>query len=289
MRIHCPHCNKDVDIADNLAGMQLRCPACRKLIAAPQPAPAVVKPAAGTAPGVGPKPPGPGAPPAQPRPSGPSGHGTAPGTGPKPPPGPNPGGARHAVIAQQQPVAVGKLAMGPMQAMYRPMLDAVGLAARAHKNQLRKDDKTPYVSHVFRVMFIVRHVFNIEDPQVLMTAVLHDTLEDTTTDFDDLKKESGDRVAEFVGYLTKDKRVVEEQRENMYRNILASSAWQVQVCKLADIFDNLLDMGTLTPPQRAKTLQRCREYLHAIGGNVKEQARQAHVTVAQLLAEVEKG
>src|SRR6516162_9991164 len=44
-----------------------------------------------------------------------------------------------------------------------PLLDAVAFAARAHRPQLRKDNQTPYVSHVFRVCLIVRHVFGVTD------------------------------------------------------------------------------------------------------------------------------
>src|ERR1700730_1290393 len=75
-----------------------------------------------------------------------------------------------------------------LQATYRPLLEAIAFAARAHRNQLRKDGETPYVSHVFRVCLIVRDRFGVADPQVLTAAVLHDTVEDTTTDFDDLEE-----------------------------------------------------------------------------------------------------
>src|SRR5262245_47291713 len=87
-----------------------------------------------------------------------------------------------------------------------PLLDAVAFAARAHKPQLRKDGQTPYVSHVFRVCLIVRHVFGVSDPRVLTAAVLHDTIEDTTTDYDDVAARFGEEVASWVAALSKDKR-----------------------------------------------------------------------------------
>jgi len=83
---------------------------------------------------------------------------------------------------------------------HRPLLEAIAFAARAHQGQLRKDGQTPYVSHVFRVVFILRHVFGIDDPGVLTAAVLHDTIEDTTTDFDDIEKQFGQDVASWVGF-----------------------------------------------------------------------------------------
>jgi len=144
------------------------------------------------------------------------------------------------------------------------LLETIAFAARAHRHQLRKDDKTPYVSHVFRVCLILSHVFGIDDSQVLQAAVLHDTIEDTNTDCDDLREQFGPEVAGWVALLSKDKRLPEEEREAAYLAGLATATWQVKACKLADIYDNLLDSAKLTPQQRAKTARRSREYLAAL-------------------------
>ena len=55
--------------------------------------------------------------------------------------------------------------------------------------------QTPYVSHVFRVCLTTRHVFGVDDEATLTAAVLHDTIEDTTTDFDDIEKQFGAEIA----------------------------------------------------------------------------------------------
>src|SRR6202011_6080662 len=44
--------------------------------------------------------------------------------------------------------------MGNGENEFQPLQEAVAFAARAHRNQLRKDKETPYVSHVFRVCLI---------------------------------------------------------------------------------------------------------------------------------------
>src|SRR5438445_3456097 len=133
---------------------------------------------------------------------------------------------------------------------YRPLLEAFSFAARAHQGQLRQDGKTPYVSHVLRVCFVLRHVFGVDDAGALTAAALHDTLEDTTTDFDDLEEKFGRDVAAWAAALSKDKRLPNEEREQVYCRALAAAPWQVQVGKLADIFDNLLDMGYLPRAKR---------------------------------------
>src|SRR6516225_1082014 len=153
------------------------------------------------------------------------------------------------------------------------IFEAVAFAARAHRSQLRKDNQTPYVSHVFRVCLIVRHVFGVADPRVLTAAVLHDTIEDTTADYDDLAERFGVDIATWVAALSKDKRQQDGPREEAYKAELARSPWQVQVCKLADVFDNLLDSGHLAGEKRHKTFQRARAYLQALQSNLRPEAR----------------
>jgi guanosine-3',5'-bis(diphosphate) 3'-pyrophosphohydrolase len=178
--------------------------------------------------------------------------------------------------------------MESLDQRYRPLLEAVAFAARAHHGQIRKDGKTPYASHVFRVCLILRHVFGLDDPAMLMAALLHDTIEDTTTDFDDIREHYGPEVAEWVACLSKDKRLQDEEREEQYCAALATAPWQVKACKLADIFDNLLDSGYLSAERRRRTVKRTRLYLEALAQpGLPDAIRQAGQLVARLLAEVE--
>jgi (p)ppGpp synthase/HD superfamily hydrolase len=166
----------------------------------------------------------------------------------------------------------------------RALLDAVAFAARVHHGQLRKDGRTPYVSHVCRVAMIVRHVFGIDDTAVLTAAVLHDAIEDTTTDFDDIAKHFGAEVAAWVALLSKDKRMADDAREGAYRSGLATAPWQVKVCKLADICDNLVDSVHLVPEKRARTVGRARAYLKALDSpNLPPEVRRAYEVTQRLL------
>jgi guanosine-3',5'-bis(diphosphate) 3'-pyrophosphohydrolase len=170
---------------------------------------------------------------------------------------------------------------------HRALLEAVSFAARAHHGQLRKDRQTPYASHPFRVCLVARHVFGVEDPTVLTAAVLHDTVEDTTTDYDDLLKHFGAEVAGWVALLSKDKRLPEGPREEAYRAGLKAAPWQVKVCKLADVYDNLLDGRHLSSEHRGRTLERSRSYLAVLDDpHLPEPARRAFDTVRDLLKEI---
>jgi (p)ppGpp synthase/HD superfamily hydrolase len=163
------------------------------------------------------------------------------------------------------------------------LFEAVSFAARAHRHQLRKDGQTPYAAHPFRVCLVVRHVFGIDDPRVLTAALLHDTIEDTPTDYDDLAERFGPEVAGWAAALTKDMRMEETAREEAYHRVLAAAPWQVIVCKLADVYDNLADSGSMPPEKRQRTLRRSAEYLDVIARNVADPARRAfEVTRARL-------
>ena len=170
-------------------------------------------------------------------------------------------------------------------AQHRTLLEAASFAARAHRNQVRKDGQTPYAAHPFRVCLIVRHVFGIDDPEYLTAALLHDTIEDTTTDYDDLDERFGARVAGWVAELTKDMRLPDDEREAAYMRTLAASPPAVKVAKLADIFDNLTDSRHLPVPARQRTVERSRRYLAALEANLPDLARTSLELVSQLLAE----
>lgn len=172
--------------------------------------------------------------------------------------------------------------MAVATATVRLVLDAVAFAARAHHGQLRKDGKTPYASHPFRVCLIVRDIFGVDDPRVLAAAVLHDTIEDTTTDFDDIVKPFGREVAEWVGQLSKDKRRQENEREQQYTATLAAACWQVQVCKLGDVCDNLLDLDQMPAEKRSQSLNRARTYLEALRPSLKPEAQAAYEMVSEV-------
>ncbi|MHC4975023.1 MAG: HD domain-containing protein [Planctomycetota bacterium] len=133
--------------------------------------------------------------------------------------------------------------------------DACAMAARAHRRHKRKDGKTPYVSHVFRVALTVRHLFECDDDVCLAIALLHDTIEDTTIDHDDLLETFGAEVADGVSAMSKDMRLREDIREPAYDEALARADWRVRLVKLADTYDNWCDA---TEERKEKSLEKAR-------------------------------
>ncbi len=148
------------------------------------------------------------------------------------------------------------------------LLRAISFAGERHDGQMRKDGKTPYFAHPVRVMTIASQVFGVTDPEVLAAAVLHDTVEDTDTDRDDIASRFGERVAGIVVHLTKDKRLSEAEREERYFASLATAPVEVKLCKMSDTIDNLIDSRGLSPAHRAKTLAKAKRLVGAFEGRL---------------------
>jgi (p)ppGpp synthase/HD superfamily hydrolase len=163
---------------------------------------------------------------------------------------------------------------------------AATYAARAHDHQYRKDKKTPYVAHPFRVAMVVRDVFGCADEIAICAALLHDTIEDTRTDYDDLEKRFGREVADCVALLTKNMFLRENMREADYDQRLANGSWQARLVKLADVYDNGLDIPRES--MKKKCIERCKRALELTEGDIDHKAivtgREA---VGDLLAELE--
>jgi (p)ppGpp synthase/HD superfamily hydrolase len=132
-------------------------------------------------------------------------------------------------------------------------------------------------------------VFGFDDPRMLAAALLHDTIEDTATDCDDIMELFGPEVAKWVAALTKDMRLPHDEREDNYAKGLAAADWQVKALKLADIYDNLGDSKHLSPGGRRRTATKTRFYLAAIRTGLPEQVQPALKLVESRLAELEAG
>lgn len=170
---------------------------------------------------------------------------------------------------------------------------AAAFAARAHRHQLRKDGSTPYFSHVVRVAFTVSQVFGCQDETTLAIALLHDTIEDTTTDYDDLAEKFGEVVADGVAALTKNMALKEAIREPAYDAQLAQAPWYVRLVKLADAYDNLCDTPTVKPEQvaerRKEALVRARRAIALANADAAEhpETRTAIAALGKLMASTE--
>ncbi|HRJ49814.1 MAG: bifunctional (p)ppGpp synthetase/guanosine-3',5'-bis(diphosphate) 3'-pyrophosphohydrolase [Phycisphaeraceae bacterium] len=181
----------------------------------------------------------------------------------------------------------------PPQAAIHLYQRAAAFAARRHRHQVRKDGRTPYVSHVFRVAMTVSHVFGCHDDLVIAAALLHDTIEDTTTDYEDIESCFGTDVADMVSALTKNMALPEPEREREYDQRLAGADWRVWLIKLADTYDNFSD-ALDTAEERSSLGDHLNKCLRAISlarrdADAREVIRRAAELTEQLIAPYRRG
>ena len=122
------------------------------------------------------------------------------------------------------------------------VLSAYDIAENVHQFQQRNDG-TPYFWHPTRVTKILLVEMNITDPDLLVTGLLHDTLEDSDILTPEvLTYNFGEYVAYMVDTLTKDIKVTDgplrDQIDKEYVERLKLSPEDCRIIKLADRLDN---------------------------------------------------
>src|SRR3954463_11694916 len=88
------------------------------------------------------------------------------------------------------------------------LLAAVEFAARKHSTQRRKDlAASPYINHPVAVANLLANEGGVDDLTTLQAAILHDTIEDTKTTYEELVEHFGREVADVVAVVTDDKKL----------------------------------------------------------------------------------
>jgi (p)ppGpp synthase/HD superfamily hydrolase len=80
--------------------------------------------------------------------------------------------------------------------------EALAFAADRHQGQTRDLDDTPFVTHPVEVACLLHEAGYSDD--VVAAGVLHDVLENTDAELDDLERRFGSRVAELVAAVSDD-------------------------------------------------------------------------------------
>lgn len=127
------------------------------------------------------------------------------------------------------------------------VLKAVDFAAKKHINQRRKNtESSPYINHPIDVANTLAQC-GVKDVDVLCAALLHDTVEDTQTTFDEITFEFGEKVANIVRECTDDKSLPKHVRKQLQIEHAAAISKEGKLVKLADKLSNIGDLSTNPP------------------------------------------
>jgi len=138
------------------------------------------------------------------------------------------------------------------------VMQAANFAARKHANQRRKgEDAEPYVNHLSEVAALAADATS-GDVDVVVAALLHDTVEDQGVLIEEIAAEFGAKVASFVGEVTDDKKLDKQVRKDLQVAKAPYKSQGASVIKIADKTSNLRAITKSPPPW---PVERKREYL----------------------------
>ncbi|MCC6598872.1 MAG: bifunctional (p)ppGpp synthetase/guanosine-3',5'-bis(diphosphate) 3'-pyrophosphohydrolase [Alphaproteobacteria bacterium] len=146
---------------------------------------------------------------------------------------------------------------------YNPDLDpkvieeAIEYAKTMHEGQTRSSGE-PYYTHPVEVAGILAEMKM--DLGTIITAILHDTIEDTAATYEDVKKKFGVEVADLVDGVSKLTRIESKtlegkQAENFRKLLLAMSEdIRVLIVKLADRLHNMRTISGIQKPEKRRRI-----------------------------------
>jgi GTP diphosphokinase / guanosine-3',5'-bis(diphosphate) 3'-diphosphatase len=145
--------------------------------------------------------------------------------------------------------------MNPLNELIKTM----AFAAAKHRDQRRKDVcASPYINHPIQLVDVLTNEAGVTDINVLQAAVLHDTIEDTTTTKEELEQHFGQRICNIVLEVSDDGNLCRNERKQAQISDAAELSNEAKLVKLADKICNLRDVAD--NPPAGWNVQRRQEY-----------------------------
>ena len=149
--------------------------------------------------------------------------------------------------------------------------DAFGFGARMHDGQFRHSGE-PYFTHPVAVAQILAEMQM--DDATLVTALLHDTIEDTAANFPEVEKRFGREIAELIDGVTKLTNLQltstrSKEAENFRKLFMATSRdLRVTLVKLADRLHNMRTIKSMRPEKQAQKARETMDIYAPLAGRM---------------------
>lgn len=124
--------------------------------------------------------------------------------------------------------------------MYTKIEEAIHFMVKANKGQKRKNENIDKSFHSMTIYSILREFTDTED--VLVSALLHDVINDTEYGYEDIEERFGTLVADMVADLSEDMAITKwlDRKKNYIRRMKSVNDINVINIMLADKLHNLL-------------------------------------------------
>jgi len=133
-------------------------------------------------------------------------------------------------------------------------------AANKHAGQTRKDQSgSPYITHPLMVTRDIWKIGGVKDTDILIAALLHDTIEDTGTKPSEIHEAFGKPILDIVLEVTDDKSLPKEVRKRLQVVHAPEKSYPARIIKWGDKLVNCRDV--LNSPPRDWPLLRRQNYL----------------------------
>ena len=120
---------------------------------------------------------------------------------------------------------------------------ALDFAADKHKNQKRKGaDSTPYINHPIKVAKLLVDDGGVTDLDIILAALLHDTIEDTETIEEELQEKFGPKITNYVVEMTDDKSLEKSIRKDLQIKNAPHKSVGAKLIKICDKICNITDV-----------------------------------------------
>lgn len=128
------------------------------------------------------------------------------------------------------------------------LLSVAVFAADKHRGQRRKNaNASPYINHPLEVASVLANAGGVTHVALLSAALLHDTVEDTNTTFEELEEQFGELVSRLVSEVTDDKSLPKPERKQRQVEHAPHKSELAKQLKIADKICNVRDIGTDPP------------------------------------------
>ena len=125
----------------------------------------------------------------------------------------------------------------------REIFDALLFSAEKHKFQKRKGALgIPYINHPIEVAALLLNKIDTPEKEMIIAALLHDTLEDTRTTPNEIRSKFGERVFSIVEEVTDNMILSSSDRKNQQILKARSLSFEARCIKIADKTCNISDI-----------------------------------------------
>ncbi|MCO5999323.1 HD domain-containing protein [Actinoallomurus rhizosphaericola] len=129
-------------------------------------------------------------------------------------------------------------------------LDRAAEAALRWHGEQRRPTGAPYAEHLFEALEVLVRGAGVTDTDVLVTALLHDTVEDTAATLADVEAAFGPEVGELVDWVTKppvEGKAAKRAAKVSYLRRLRDAPREAILVKLADRVSNVQTLDRMPP------------------------------------------